>query len=87
MTYMFARSKAGHDKGQVYLVVSETGDFVYLADGKQRPVEKPKKKNRKHIQFIKKLPGEVTKVLDLQTPPGNIQIKRALKLYISREED
>ena len=49
-----ARSLAGHDKDQYYVIVSVDGDWVFLADGRRRCQEKPKKKNKKHIQIIKK---------------------------------
>lgn len=50
----FASSKAGHDRGKVYLVIGEDAKNVYLADGQNRSCGKPKKKNRKHIQLIKR---------------------------------
>ena len=34
---MFARSKAGHDKGSLYLLVQVEPEYVYLVDGRQRP--------------------------------------------------
>ncbi len=43
MTGMFAFSRAGHDKGRLYFVISEEDEYVYLVDGDLRPVEKPKK--------------------------------------------
>ncbi len=52
MTGQFAISRAGHDKGVLYVVVAEQGDFVYLSDGRLKPPEKPKKKRRKHIQPV-----------------------------------
>ena len=54
MTGMFAFSRAGHDKGRLYFVISEEDEYVYLVDGDLRPVEKPKKKRKKHIQPIKR---------------------------------
>lgn len=54
MVGMFAMSKAGHDKGIVYLIVKEEAEYVYLLDGRLKSAEKPKKKNKKHIQIIKK---------------------------------
>ena len=54
MTGMFAFSRAGHDKGRMYFVISEEDEYVYLVDGDLRPVEKPKKKRKKHIQPIKR---------------------------------
>ena len=52
---MLAVSMAGHDRGKVYVVWSETEDTVLLTDGDLRPLAKPKKKNKKHIQIIKKI--------------------------------
>ena len=46
MVGMFARSKAGHDKTEVYIIVAEDEDYVYLCDGRQRKIDHPKKKNK-----------------------------------------
>ncbi len=43
-------SKSGRDKGVFFVVVEICEGFVYLADGKLRKLEKPKKKNQKHLQ-------------------------------------
>lgn len=43
-------STAGHDKGQLLLVTGADGRFVYLADGKERRLSAPKKKNLKHVR-------------------------------------
>lgn len=48
-----ARSLAGHDKGEYFIIISDEGEFVTLADGRLRTAEKPKKKRKKHIQIIK----------------------------------
>lgn len=48
----FAISKAGHDKNQIYVITAEEGEFVFLCDGKYKPLSKPKKKRKKHIQVI-----------------------------------
>ena len=50
---MLAESKAGHDKGLVYVIIDADGTYVYLADGRIRTVENPKKKREKHVQLIK----------------------------------
>jgi hypothetical protein len=55
-TGMLARSKQGHDKGALFLIIKEEAAYVYLADGRGRSLEKPKKKKKKHIQIIKKKP-------------------------------
>jgi ribosomal protein L14E/L6E/L27E len=43
-------SKAGRDKGRAFAVVKSEGGYLYLADGKLRKIEKPKKKKIMHIQ-------------------------------------
>lgn len=50
MTGRFAFSKAGHDKDTLYVIVKEDGDFLFLADGKGKTLENPKKKRKKHVQ-------------------------------------
>lgn len=54
-TGMLARSKAGRDKEHVYVVVNVENEYVYVADGKTRPLRHMKKKNRRHLQPIRKI--------------------------------
>lgn len=42
-------SRAGRDKGTLFLVIAAENGFVYLTDGDTRRVSKPKKKKLKHI--------------------------------------
>lgn len=51
---MLARSKAGHDKGHVYVIMKEEAAYVYLIDGSNRTKDRPKKKKKKHVQVILK---------------------------------
>ena len=48
----FARSKAGHDKDTLYVILDRDDRFVYLSDGRLKEVNNPKKKKEKHLQFI-----------------------------------
>ena len=44
-------STAGHDSGNYFVVVElENAEFVKICDGKNRPLEKPKRKKIKHIK-------------------------------------
>lgn len=81
MNINLAISKSGHDKGSIYVIIKEEMDMYYLADGKYKLLEKPKKKSKKHIQIIKKLPKEVTEVFTEKDNFQNEEIKRAIKLY------
>lgn len=80
MDIKLAVSRSGHDKDNLYVIVKEEVNVVYLADGRLKLVEKPKKKNRKHIQIIKELPKEITEVFT-QENFRNEEIKRAIRLY------
>ena len=46
MVGMLAKSKAGHDKENIYVIFQEDDAYVYLVDGKIRTTDKPKKKNK-----------------------------------------
>ena len=43
------RSLAGHDKGDFQTVLKVEGVFAYMADGKRRTLENPKKKKLMHL--------------------------------------
>ena len=45
------KSTAGRDKGKFFFVLGVEEDFLLLADGKTRRLEKPKRKKRKHVVF------------------------------------
>lgn len=47
---MVVISAAGHDSGHWFVVTDADGRFAYLADGKERRLAAPKKKNLKHIR-------------------------------------
>ena len=50
---MLARSKAGHDKDNIYIIINADSTYAYLADGKSRTLERLKKKKWRHVQLIK----------------------------------
>ena len=45
-------SLAGHDRGRLFYVIGVDGATVLLANGKDRTLEKPKRKKRKHVQKV-----------------------------------
>ena len=47
------KAKAGRDKENFFVVVKTEDGFAYIADGKRRKVENPKKKNPLHLSLTK----------------------------------
>ena len=44
------RSSAGRDKGKLLAIVGSEQKKVLVCDGKERPVERPKSKNIRHVE-------------------------------------
>ena len=42
-------SRAGRDKGDLFIVISRENGYVYIADGDKRKLHNPKKKKIKHL--------------------------------------
>lgn len=80
---MLARSKAGHDTGRLYVLLEADEEYVYLTDGDLRPLEKPKKKKRKHIQIIYAIPDCLKDCSEGQLRDEHI--RRAIKEYKNPE--
>ena len=76
---MLARSLAGHDKGKVFAVLGEEGEYLLIADGKGRTVLSPKRKKRKHVQLIVHLPGEAGAIA--AEAQQDADIRKLLKAY------
>lgn len=43
-------STAGRDKGRLLAVVRTDSPFIYVCDGRERPLDNPKRKNPRHIE-------------------------------------
>ena len=67
-------SKAGRDKDYFMVIVKTEDEYVYVCDGKERPLERPKCKNKKHLQFT-------NTVLEIDSFKTNKQLKKALAVY------
>lgn len=58
------RSKAGRDKGIDFVVVKADNGYVYVADGRMRKLENPKKKKIKHIQGSYKVSDSLAELIE-----------------------
>jgi ribosomal protein L14E/L6E/L27E len=77
----FAKSKAGHDKEEIFIIINKEEEYVYLVDGKSRILDRPKKKKIKHIQVINQIDEELQRKLETNLILRDEDIKRAIKGY------
>ena len=45
-------STAGRDAGEWFYVIAEDPIYLFLANGKDRTLDRPKRKKRKHVQKV-----------------------------------
>ena len=65
------RSIAGRDKGDAGIVVGFDRGWPLIADGRTRKIERPKRKNPKHLAVTRE-------IIDLSLVTGNQTLKRLL---------
>jgi len=53
------KSIAGKEKDKFFLVIEIDEIYAVIADGKRRPLENPKKKKIKHLEFIKQIDVDI----------------------------
>jgi len=76
-------SKCGHDKGKAYIIISKSDEYLYLADGDIKTLEKTKKKKIKHVQVTNYVLTQIRNKLKLNQCT-NDDLKKALKQYKSK---
>ena len=77
-------STAGRDQGKLFYVIDCDEVFLKLANGKDRTLEKPKLKKRKHIQKVLRSETRVADKLRHGDKVLNSELRRDLA-YFSRE--
>jgi ribosomal protein L14E/L6E/L27E len=75
-------SKAGRDKGRLFVVMEVISDeYVLLADGDLRKIENLKKKNIKHLAGHKASLPEIARKIENNEKIENIDLRRAIEPY------
>ena len=72
------QSLAGHDKGDYFFVMDITEDHVFLADGRTRTAEHPKRKNRKHVRKAARIDSLVVSKIHSGDKVLNSELRRTL---------
>jgi len=77
-------SLAGRDQGQLFYVLEADDTYLMLANGKDRRIEKPKRKKRKHTNKVLRSETRVAQKLREGDKVLNSELRKDLA-YLSRE--
>ncbi len=77
-------STAGRDQGELFYVIGTDPVYLTLANGKNRTLEKPKKKKRIHARKVLRSETRVAEKLISGNKVLNSELRRDLA-YLSRE--
>ena len=78
------QTTAGRDSGKLFFVVSTEEGYVLLCNGKDRPLEKPKRKKCKHVRKVLRSDTRVAAKLISGDKVLNSELRRDLA-YLSRD--
>ena len=74
-------STAGHDEGQLFYVIDMDDQFLYLANGKDRSLDKLKRKKRKHVQKVLRSETRVVEKIIHGDKVLNSELRRDLAFH------
>ena len=78
---------AGRDAGQWFYVIDADPVFLLLANGKDRTLEKPKRKKRKHIEKVLRSETRVADKLRHGDKVLNSELRRDLAFLARQMQD
>lgn len=78
-------SKAGRDKGQLFYVIDTDEQYVYLADGKSRKLEKPKRKKRKHVEQVPRTESRIAEKIRNGEKVLNSELRKELASFSQKQ--
>ena len=81
------RSDAGRDQGKLFIVLAVEGEYLLLADGKTRPVERPKRKRRKHAALLRRDGGAVSQRIRSNETITNSELRKAIAAIRGSDQD
>ena len=77
-------STQGRDQGQWFYVIAEDHSYLFLANGKDRALDRPKRKKRKHVQKVLRSETRVADKLRAGDKVLNGELRRDLA-FLARE--
>jgi ribosomal protein L14E/L6E/L27E len=77
-------STAGRDRGALYYCVGADERYVMLVNGKDRTLDKPKRKSRRHVQKVLRSETRVAEKLRAGDKVLNSELRRDLAFHADR---
>ena len=77
-------SRAGRDQGEWFYVIDADDTYLLLVNGKDRPLDKPKRKKRKHVEKVLRSETRVAAKLRCGDKVLNGELRRDLA-FLARE--
>jgi len=77
----FVISKRGHDRGGVYVVVCAAGNNYLVANGLNRTIQNPKKKNPLHLEITSRSVPDIDGLLGGERVCCNLKLARHIKEF------
>ena len=74
-------STAGHDQGKLFYVIDEDANYLTLANGKDRTLDKPKRKKRRHVQKVLRSETRVAEKILSGDKVLNSELRRDLQFH------
>ena len=81
------KTTAGRDAGQWFYVIDADPVFLLLANGKDRTLEKPKRKKRKHVQKVLRSETRVAEKIRSGDKVLNGELRRDLAFLARQMQD
>ena len=72
-------STYGHDMGEWYVVEQVLNEYVFLVDGKNKPLSKPKKKKVKHVLATNLFAEELAQKLTQRQKIQDAEIRKTIQ--------
>lgn len=80
------KSKVGRDKDKYFLVYDWDDEFIYVVDGNSRRVQRPKKKNIRHLWYTNQYSDVINVRFEKGVKVTNADVRDALSNILNIEE-
>ena len=81
------KATAGRDSGKLFYVIAQEDAYLILANGKDRPLDRPKRKKRKHVQKVLRSETRVAQKLRSGDKVINSELRRDLAFIAGQMQE